>query len=74
MIKIILLSFFALWTVFGVAFYFFMPDKGVKKQPQKIVFYFLSGPLVWIFGPIIFLLDFIAEKIFEPLYKWLTKE
>lgn len=74
MIKIILFSFLALWTVFGVAFYFFMPDKGVKKQPQKIVFYFLSGPLVWIFGPAIFLLDFIAEKIFEPLYKWLTKE
>jgi len=74
MIKIILLSFFAVWAVIGVGFYLFMADKIIKKLPQKIAFYFISGPLVWVFSPIILLMDFISEKIFEPVYKWLTNE
>jgi len=74
MIKIMILSFFAVWAVVGVGFYFFMVDKIIKKKLQEITFFFISGPLVWIFLPIILLMDFISEKVFEPIYKWLTRE
>jgi hypothetical protein len=48
--------------------------KTIKKLPQKIVFFILCGPLFWLIAPIVFVMDLIAEKLFGPLYNWLTKE
>jgi len=69
-----ILSFFAVWAVVGVGFYLFMIDKIIKKKPQEIAFFVISGPLVWVFLPIIRLMDFMSEKLFEPIYRWLTQE
>lgn len=70
----LLLSILAIWSITGIIFYWSMFFKTVKRQPQKIVFYILSGPIFWITAPLVIVFDFIAEKVFGPLHDWLTKE
>jgi hypothetical protein len=72
--KLLILAIAAVWSVIGLVFYWSMFFKSVKRQPQKIVFYIICGPVFWITAPLILVLDFIAEKVFGPLYNWLTKE
>jgi hypothetical protein len=62
------------WSIFGVIFYGTMFFKSVKRQPQKIVFFILCGPLYWIVAPVFIAFEKLAEKVFEPFYNWLTKE
>jgi hypothetical protein len=68
----VILSMLATWAFFGIIVYLFMHNK-VKLPTQKIIFIAMSGPVVWVFGSAIILLDFISEKVVEPIYIWLTK-
>ena len=59
----------AIWALLGAVF-FIVFSSTVKKQPQKIVFYALCGPLVWI-G------ELLAPVLVECLIKffdWLTEK
>jgi hypothetical protein len=69
----IILYMLSTWSFFGSIIYIFMFKK-VRLPFQKIVLFFIGGPVVWIFITFIWFLDRIAEIIFEPMYKWLTKE
>lgn len=77
----IILAILVIWTIISLIFYWTMFNKTVRKTPQNIVMCLLSGPIVILFIPIIWLLfipiiltiDFFTEKIFDPLYKWLKK-
>lgn len=69
----IILSMLATWSIFGTAVYIFMCGK-VKLPFQKVILCLIGGPLVWVFLPIMALLDFVSVKVFEPVYYWLTKK
>jgi len=69
----IILYMLGTWSIFGTAVYIFMCGK-VKLPFQKVILCLIGGPLVWVFLPIMALLDFVSVKVFEPVYYWLTKK
>lgn len=59
----------AIWALLGAVF-FIAFSSTVKKQPQKIVFYALCGPLVWIgvlLGPVL-------TQFLTKFFDWLTEK
>ena len=59
----------AIWALLGAVF-FIVFSSMVKKQPQKIVFYTLCGPLVWI-GV---LLAPVLVECLTKFFDWLTEK
>ena len=59
----------AIWALLGAVF-FIVFSSMVKKQPQKIVFYTLCGPLVWIGVLLAPVLTQFSIKFFD----WLTEK
>ena len=62
-----------IWAFLGGIFYIYMFNK-VSLPYQRVVLWIVSGPLLWVLTPVFKGLDIFAEKVFEPFYKWLTKE
>jgi hypothetical protein len=59
----------AIWALLGAVFFIGVSSM-VKKQPQKIVFYTLCGPLVWI-G--VLLAPVLVECLIK-FFDWLTEK
>ena len=59
----------AIWALLGAVF-FIVFSSTVKKQPQKIVFYALCGPLVWIS---VLLAPVLVECLIK-FFDWLTEK
>lgn len=68
-----LFVFGGIWSIIGAIMYAIMMDK-VKLNPQKIVLFVVSGPLMWISLPLSLAVGKVTVKIFDPFYIWLTKK
>jgi len=72
-IKIFIAILISTWLLGSVFYYGYMYSK-VKLPIQKVVLFIIGGPLIWIVLPLFFILEKLAETVFESLHNWLTKE
>lgn len=66
-----------LWTFISPVLCTFLGDslrKPITRQPQRIVFFILGGPAVWVIGAIYASYNFIDKNFIEKFRNWLTKE
>jgi hypothetical protein len=61
-------------SLIGAVIYFYMLNKHVTRQPQKVVLFLMGGPLIWAVFSLAILIRFIETKIVTPFEGWLTKQ
>lgn len=64
--------FIVLWCVFGATLYVnaMINWERIINRRKQIVFFFMSGPLVWMIGTMYFVADWAYDSVYTRLRNW----